>query len=248
MKKTGSNGNNEIKRNNLFTSGNKKIDDFIQRENDRRKFKFEWISYNQFIVIEETYIQGFVTAIWEDDLSGYEVKSYLTTEDELITNSLYYDDALDEFLDKIKSKDIVGTILDGFLDKIKLKETPSYGMSQNPDTNVNYILISHKKYFEKYCENCDEKYTDKIYKWCKPCQINYLKSNFTNWTSGEKKIDEFIQKKQLQIDNLQDLMFEWIPYNQFSGIRERENGFSAAIWKDGPLKFDKCSKKYPYKK
>jgi hypothetical protein len=68
-------------------------------------------------------------------------------------------------------------------------------MSQSPDTK-DYVLIFNENYFEenynKYCEKCGEKYTNKQYKWCKPCQIEYFKSNFTIWTSGDKQIDNFI--------------------------------------------------------
>ena len=37
------------------------------------------------------------------------------------------------------------------------------------------------------CKKCGEEYTE-IY-WCKPCQIDNLKGNFTNWTSRNEKID-----------------------------------------------------------
>ena len=55
-------------------------------------------------------------------------------------------------------------------------------------------MIFNDKYFEIYCEKCYKKYTNTDYKWCKPCQINYLKSNFTSWTSGNEKVDDFTQK------------------------------------------------------
>jgi hypothetical protein len=38
---------------------------------------------------------------------------------------------------------------------------------------------------------CQE--VDKKHKWCKFCHINHLKNNFTNWTSGNEIIDNFIQ-------------------------------------------------------
>ena len=41
-------------------------------------------------------------------------------------------------------------------------------------------------------------------KWCKPCQTDNLKENFTNWTSGNKKMDNFIQEMQLKIDSRRD--------------------------------------------
>ena len=81
------------------------------------------------------------------------------------------------------------------------------------------------------------------WRWCKPCQIDNLKGNFTNWTSGNEKIDELIQEMQLKIDNWNDIVFEWIPYNQFSDIEEiGRGGFAtvySAIWKDGPLEYNR---------
>src|SRR5437763_8511609 len=89
------------------------------------------------------------------------------------------------------------------------------------------------------CERCGEKYTDDFYKWCKPCLINYLKKNFTNWTSGNEKIDDFIQEMQLKIDDPNDIVLEWIPYNQFNDIKviSKKEFYTvySTIWKDGPL-------------
>ena len=85
-------------------------------------------------------------------------------------------------------------------------------------------------------------YTDTQYKWCRPCQIGYLKLNFTNWTSENVRIDKFIQEMQLRINKPSDIIFEWIPYDQFINIKEiGKGGFAivySAIWKDGPLHCD----------
>src|ERR1700722_5996153 len=101
--------------------------------------------------------------------------------------------------------------------------------------------------FDK-CEKCNEIYTDTYYKWCSQCQINYLKGNFTNWTSENEKIDNFIQERQLNINNSWGLVFEWISYNQFLNIKKVDiDDFStvySAIWKDGPLSWDCYNKKY----
>ena len=98
------------------------------------------------------------------------------------------------------------------------------------------------------CSNCDDKYTDIEYNWCKPCQINNLRINFTNWTSGNEKIDEFIQKMQLKIDKPNYIIFEWIPYNQFNDINEIDKYdltiIYSAKWKEGPLCWDQYDKKY----
>jgi len=87
-------------------------------------------------------------------------------------------------------------------------------------------------------------YTDIQYKWCKPCQIK----NLTNWASGNEKIDNFIKKMQLKINDSSDILFEWIPHNQFSDIEEIDKGGFATVylakWKDGPLYYDFNKKKY----
>src|ERR1043165_2248294 len=90
------------------------------------------------------------------------------------------------------------------------------------------------------CKKCGEEYTNIKYKWCKPCQKNKLKNSFANWTSGNEKIDDFIQKMQLKIDEFDDIVFEWIPYKQFGDIKEiiSKSDFAtvySTIWKDGPL-------------
>src|SRR3954454_19605813 len=104
-----------------------------------------------------------------------------------------------------------------------------YGISQNPDTKVYVIVIKHM-----HCENCES-----IHEWYKPCYLNYLRANFTNWTSKNEKIDNIIQKMQLKTDNPTDIIYEWIPYNQFNDIKEiGKGGFAtvySAIWKNGPL-------------
>ena len=98
------------------------------------------------------------------------------------------------------------------------------------------------------CKKCGEKYASVRWKWCKPCQIDNLKGNFTNWTSGNEKIDELIQEMQLKINSYNDIVFEWIPYNQFSDIKEiGKGGFAtvySAIWKDGQLTYDNDNEEY----
>ncbi|PKK70996.1 hypothetical protein RhiirC2_778973 [Rhizophagus irregularis] len=40
------------------------------------------------------------------------------------------------------------------------------------------------------------------------------------WTSGNEVINGFIQEMQLKIDNLSDIIFEWISYDQFYDVKE----------------------------
>ena len=53
---------------------------------------------------------------------------------------------------------------------------------------------------------------------------------------------------QLKINSHDDIVFEWIPYNQFGNFNEIDNGSSAkvysALWKDGSLHYDKNKDKY----
>jgi hypothetical protein len=76
-----------------------------------------------------------------------------------------------------------------------------------------------------------------------------LVQNHLTRISGNEKIDEFIQEKQLKIKNHNDVVFEWIPYNQFNEIKETGRNdlitIYSAIWKDGPLyKKDEQDKYY----
>src|SRR4051794_34504186 len=116
-----------------------------------------------------------------------------------------------------------------------------YGISQNSDTK-DYIMVFHEGI---YCEKCGKKYTNK---WCKPCQMNNLKKNFTIWTSGNKIIDDHIQEMQSKFNQYNDIVFEWIPYKQFNDIREiGKDDFAvvySAIWKNGPLVYDDDKKEY----
>ncbi|PKK44382.1 hypothetical protein RhiirC2_764724, partial [Rhizophagus irregularis] len=54
-------------------------------------------------------------------------------------------------------------------------------------------MILQEKYCTEYgtiyCEECDEKYTNAKYKWCKLCQINNFKKNFMDWTNGNEQIN-----------------------------------------------------------
>ena len=98
------------------------------------------------------------------------------------------------------------------------------------------------------CEKCQNHYTDIKNKWCKQCQIDNFKKKFTNWTSGNERIDDFIQERQLKIEYCDSIVFEWIPYNQFNDIKEiYKDDFEtvySAIWIDGPLNYDKDKKVY----
>ena len=96
---------------------------------------------------------------------------------------------------------------------------------------------------EGYCKKCGEKYTNVTYKWCKQCQLSDLK---TNLTSGNEKIDNLIQ--EMQFSDTCDIVFQWIPYNQFNNIREiksqNDSKIYSALWKNGPLIYNDNREEY----
>jgi hypothetical protein len=60
--------------------------------------------------------------------------------------------------------------------------------------------------------------------------------NNITWESENKKIDDFVQEMQLKFN---DLLFEWIPYNQFNEIKKIGKSslvtIFSAIWSNGPI-------------
>jgi serine/threonine protein kinase len=97
--------------------------------------------------------------------------------------------------------------------------------------------------YKEQCEKCGERYIDSTcaaYKWCKPCQMDFLKTNTI--CSENEKIDNFIEEIRLNIHYYNDILFEWIPYSQFNNIEKiGKGGFATvylATWKNGPLKYN----------
>ena len=87
---------------------------------------------------------------------------------------------------------------------------------------------------KRICENCQGECLATSY--CELCVRNYLKNNFSNWTSGNDDIDNLI--KQCQIETLvPNKVIEWIPYNKLQDIEYlTKGGFSEiykATWIDG---------------
>jgi hypothetical protein len=87
---------------------------------------------------------------------------------------------------------------------------------------------------KRICENCNQECLATLF--CEYCVRNYLKANFSNWTSGNDNIDKLIQK--CQSETLEpNKIIEWIPYNNLQNIKYlTEGGFSEiykANWIDG---------------
>ncbi|GBC10659.1 hypothetical protein RclHR1_09800003 [Rhizophagus clarus] len=84
------------------------------------------------------------------------------------------------------------------------------------------------------CEFCNQKCLAITY--CEYCIQNYLKANFSNWTSGNNDIDNLIQRCQIE-SLVPDMIIEWIPYNNLQNIKYlTKGGFSeiyTATWING---------------
>src|ERR1044072_7980352 len=82
------------------------------------------------------------------------------------------------------------------------------------------------------CTDCNHSYKDDP--WCAKCNAERFRRDFPNWTSGNKFIDEFIQKSQLSAES-KSTVLEWIPYNRFDNIKLLEKRTNSATWADGRI-------------
>ncbi|RHZ70123.1 hypothetical protein Glove_275g47 [Diversispora epigaea] len=91
------------------------------------------------------------------------------------------------------------------------------------------------------CPECNQEYTNTFRKWCKPCNSKRFQNNFNNWTSGNDKIDKFIQDAQLNA-NYNYEVIEWIPYDRFKDVKQIGRGgfgtINYARWIVALKKFD----------
>jgi hypothetical protein len=87
---------------------------------------------------------------------------------------------------------------------------------------------------KRICENCNKECLATLF--CEHCVRNYLKANFSNWTSGNDDIDNLIKECQVKAI-CPSKISEWIPYNEFRNIEYlTEGGCSeiyTAVWING---------------
>ncbi|RHZ85080.1 hypothetical protein Glove_71g111 [Diversispora epigaea] len=91
---------------------------------------------------------------------------------------------------------------------------------------------------DKICPECNQENTHYRY-WCKPCNSKHCQNDFNNWTSGNDKIDKFIQDAQLNANHYL-YAIEWIPYDRFKDVKQiGKGGFGTihyARWIDGYIR------------
>ena len=107
-------------------------------------------------------------------------------------------------------------------------------------------LIPNEELRERYkkyglCKECSQPNTGISYYrnwtgWCQSCNSKHFQQDFNKWTSGNKEIDEFIQKFQLNATRYEEVL-GWIPYENFKDIEYlAKGGFGTvhkAKWIDG---------------
>ncbi|UZO17145.1 uncharacterized protein OCT59_008506 [Rhizophagus irregularis] len=251
----------------IWASGNGKINDFIQEmqlKTNNSNIVFEWIPYNLFYEIKEISKSDdgttIYSAIWKDGPLCYDNGYYRKDSNEKVTLKCLHDsqNSVESLVNKVKILLPKKSDYDSF--KI-------YGISQNPITN-DYILvfnwISGNEKIDDFIQEMQLKTNNsdinsivslinevkeqltkqlplKIYGISQnPITNDYvIIQNTLIWASGNEKIDDSIQEMQSTIKEYHDIVFEWIPYNQFYEIKEIDKGGFAtvysAIWKDGPL-------------
>jgi len=79
------------------------------------------------------------------------------------------------------------------------------------------------------CKECNEINTGDI-KWCRTCNAGHFRNDFEKWTSGNKKIDYFIQNTQIHACNYH-LVLEWYPWSTFSEIEEIGKGGYGTVFR-----------------
>ncbi|CAG8759912.1 13937_t:CDS:2, partial [Acaulospora morrowiae] len=103
----------------------------------------------------------------------------------------------------------------------------------NLDTNIQNFEVSTNRY--GICFECDRFRT--TLGWCQKCQADELASEFSNWTSGNKDLDNLIQIIQINATEHFDCL-EWIPWNHFDVVEYAgQGGFGTvycAYWIEGP--------------
>src|ERR1051325_9547257 len=118
-----------------------------------------------------------------------------------------------------------------------IKDFDHQNLTEEQKSLINDLILNEelKRCYKEYGLCKKRKQPPNCHLWCRICNFQ---QNFKNWTSGNHKIDEFIQKAQLKAT--QDIeVLEWIEYDEFENVKYlAKGGFGIAykaIWKDGPI-------------
>src|SRR4051812_42107621 len=93
--------------------------------------------------------------------------------------------------------------------------------------NYDYSKVLLNEGTKRICENCNQECLATLY--CELCVRNYLKANFSNWTSGNDDINNLIQECQMKTLDPR-MIVEWIPYNNLQNIEYLTKGGFSEIY------------------
>ncbi len=96
-------------------------------------------------------------------------------------------------------------------------------LSENYNHNKILLNIGRKR----LCENCKQECLATL--CCEHCIRNHLKTNFSNWTSGNIDVDNLIKKCQMETTTPSRIV-EWIPYDNLYNIRYFTKGDYSEIY------------------
>src|ERR1043166_5672216 len=114
-------------------------------------------------------------------------------------------------------------------DKSLTKDEKSYAMKLSTEDFDHYKLLFNEG-TKRICENCQDECLATLY--CEHCVRNYLKANFSKWTSGNNDIDNLIRKCQIETLSPEKIV-EWIPYNNLQNIKYLTKGGCSEIYTAG---------------
>src|SRR5437764_12908119 len=136
------------------------------------------------------------------------------------------------------NEDVINQIKD-FSRFVYGNDYPYYDHLTREQKSLIDELIPNEELRERYkmhglCKECSQPNTGED--WCQSCNSKHFQQDFNKWTSGNKEIDEFIQKFQLNATCHQEVL-EWIPYEKFKDVKYlAKGGFGTvhkAEWIDG---------------
>ena len=90
-------------------------------------------------------------------------------------------------------------------------------------------ILKHNEGTKRICENCNQECLATLY--CELCVRNYLKANFSNWTSGNDDIDNLIYATNNRAANL-------IDYNIHNDMHKRHEFVRQTVLADKSLTND----------
>ena len=128
------------------------------------------------------------------------------------------------------------------INQIKDLPGPNYGynfpfynhLTKKQKSLIDELIPNEELRDKNYglCKECSQLNTGTYYShgWCQSCNSKHFQQDFNKWTSGNKEIDEFIQKFQLNATRLKEVL-EWIPYENFRDIEYLAKGGFGTVYK-----------------